>query len=149
MKISIIPLLITSSILAQENYKIPYQELREASISYIESNCDKDKIKELNDKLDKRIAQKLVDNPNLQEDGAMRTIVFDWVADNKEYLRKRDKTTVTQACLYFIRFVDKKYPLPSQFCQQLDEKACNEIINYMKEQSADAKNVSSIEPNKK
>jgi hypothetical protein len=149
MKTSIAFLLITFSALAQDEpkeYQIPYQELREASISYMESNCTKDKIKEFSDKLDERIAQKLEDNRNLQEDAAMRVIVLDWITDNREYLRKKEKTTIIQACFYFVRFIDKKYPLPSQFRQQLDEKTCNEIINYMKE--SDTKYVSNIEPDK-
>jgi hypothetical protein len=148
--------LITLSVLAQEpsalaqdepkEYQIPYQELREASVSYMESNCTKDEIKKFDDKLDELIAQKLEDNTHLQEDAAMRIIVLDWIAGNREYLRKKEKTAITQACFYFVRFIDKKYPLPSQFSQQLDEKTCNEIINYMKE--SDTKYVSNIESDK-
>jgi len=150
--ISAIFLLIAFSISAQDTtkeYQIPYLELRKASISYIESNCTRDEIKELGDKLDERIAQKLEDNANLQEDTAMCVIVLDWIVDNREYIRKKEKTAITQACFYFVRFVDKKCPLPSQFRQQLNEKTCNEIINYMKEpKSTDAKYVSNTDTNK-
>ena len=149
MKTSIACLLITFSALAQDGpkeYQIPYQELRKASISYMESNCTKDNIKEFGDRLDERIAQKLEDNINLQEDAAMRAIVLDWITDNRKYLQNKEKTAIAQACFYFVRFVDKKYPLPSQFRQQLDEKTCNEIINYMKE--SDTKYVSNIESDK-
>ena len=112
-------------------YRIPYERLRNAADLYLKACCTSDEMKQMERRWKRRVDQKMLDNSNLREETAMSMIVLDWVADNKERFRKKDKPTIVQACFYFVQFVDKKYDLPFQFRDELNEKACEEVINYI------------------
>jgi len=116
------------------DFRIPYAELKATGASYLAAYCTEKAVEDMDRKLREHVQQKCADNLVLDEDSAMRTLMLDWAASNGKKIRRKDQQAVIQACFYFVCFIEKKFLMPWQIRNSLDQRACNDILKYLREE---------------
>lgn len=119
-------------------FQIPYEELKAAGENYLAAVCTEKTVQCLDRKLRERVQQKCADNAVLDEDSAMRSIMLDWAAGNEKKIRRKDQQAVIQACFYFTCFIEKGFLMPWQIRNSLDQRACDDILKYLREETEKA-----------
>jgi hypothetical protein len=117
---------------------VPWDKLRDLASQYMKFCCTAEDIQEREKKFKRRVAQRLQDNEALSEDSAMRSLMLDWAAANDGSMKRKEKDAVTQACFYFVTFIDHGYLVPEQIRSRLTPDVVKEITDYLEGQIAES-----------
>jgi hypothetical protein len=117
-------------------YEIPFEQIRDTCNEYLEKCVEKTEVQQLKSKLDRRVKQRVSDNPDQSDDVAMRSIMLDWAASASGDLDKRKPDAVKQACCYFVISFEKGFDVPHQIRAQLTQENVKDILDYLNEEIA-------------
>src|SRR4029079_9924541 len=98
---------------------VPWEKLRDTARRYLDACVGEQTGKGMERKLKLRVEQRMQDNDTFTEDTIMRSMMLDWAASNEGGIKKKEKEAVTQACFYFMTFVDRGYLVPQQIRARL------------------------------
>lgn len=115
---------------------VPWDKLHDTAKRYLDA-CSTPKIVQgMEKKLKQRVQQRMQDNDDLSEDTCMRSFMLDWAASNEGSIKRKEKEAVTQACFYFMTFVDKGYLIPQQIRSRLTPDVVKEILDHLESEIA-------------
>jgi hypothetical protein len=117
--------------LRAENEDIPWDKLRERASSYLEACSTPKEVAGMERKLHSRVQQRMQDNETLGEDSIMRCLMIDWAAGNVGKIKRKDRETITQACFYFVTFIDRGFLVPQLIRSQLTPSALKDIFDHL------------------
>jgi hypothetical protein len=118
---------------------VPWDKLRDTASRYLDACCTPKTVQSMEKKLKQRVEQRMQDNDTYSEDTCMRSFMLDWAASNEGNLKKKEKEAVTQACFYFVTFIDKGYLIPQQIRSRLTPDVVKEILDHLEGEIAKAK----------
>jgi hypothetical protein len=150
--ISAVALCLTSMSFAagkEAEYDIPFQQIRDTCNEYLEKCVDQSEVQQLKSKLNRRVKQRVSDNPDQSDDVAMRSIMLDWAAGASNDLDKRKPDAVKQACCYFVISYEKGFEVPHQIRAQLTPENVKDILDYLNEEIAKVAKAASKTTSKK
>jgi len=115
--------------------QLPYQEIRTACEKYLAAYASAKDLKNMEKRLMSQVETKVADQ-GIDEDRAMREIMLDWAAGAASRLEKKDRVAMTQACYYFMKFIDKGYQIPGQIRERLTVEKARELIKVLETEAA-------------
>lgn len=133
------------SVHAENEPDIPWDKLRDTASRYLEACSTTKEVEGMQKKFKQRIKQRMEDSDTLGEDSIMRSLMLDWAAGNTGKIKRKEKEAVTQACFYFVTFIDKGFLVPVQIREQLTPDNLKEIFNHLEGEIAKAKGSSKKE----
>ena len=123
-----------------------WNEIKDACQDYLDALASKDaknklSVAAMEKDLDGRVQQKIADGQGcIGKDNAMRSIMFDWAADNEKSIEKQERKAILQACFYFVTFLDCGFDMPSKIADRVKKPAdAKELIKYLRDEIAKAK----------
>ena len=127
------------SVRAENEQDIPWDKLRDTANRYLDACSTPKDVAGMQKKFKQRIKQRMEDSDTLGEDSIMRSLMLDWAAGNTAKIKRKEKETITQACFYFVTFIDKGFLVPVQIREQLTPDNLKEIFNHLEGEIAKAK----------
>ncbi len=124
---------------AESEPDIPWGKLQDTANRYLEACSTPKDVASMTKKLRQRVQQRTQDSETLSEDSIMRALMIDWAASNIGKIKRKERETVTQACFYFVTFIDKGFLVPQQIRMQLTPETQKEIFDHLEGEIAKAK----------
>jgi len=119
-----------SACASDDNYQVPYEEIRAASEKYLAANVSRGDLAKMEKRL-KDSVETMMDDTGCGREQAMRDLMFNWAADHQGAVKRKEKDAIRQACFYFIKFIDLGYDMPWQIREQLTPENVKEILDYL------------------
>jgi hypothetical protein len=123
---------------ASDEPDVPWDKLRDTAKRYLDACCTPKIVSGMARKLKQRVEQRMQDNDTFSEDTVMRSLMLDWAASNEGNIKRKEKEAVTQACFYFMTFVDMGYLVPQQIRSRLTPDVVKEILDHLESEIAKA-----------
>jgi hypothetical protein len=127
------------SVRAENEPEIPWDKLRDTANRYLDACTAPKDVENMRKKFKQRIQQRMQDSDTLGEDSIMRALMLDWAAGNTGKIKRKERDAVTQACFYFVTFIDKGFLVPVQIREQLTPDALKEIFEHLEGEITKAK----------
>ncbi|MCW8129767.1 MAG: hypothetical protein KIS92_05380 [Planctomycetota bacterium] len=127
---------------ASASEELPYAEIKAACQKYLSVYATAKDMKSMEHKLRSQVETKVSDQ-GIDEDRAMRDIMLDWAAGASSRLESKDRAAITQACFYFVKFIEKGYLIPGQIRERLTVEKAHKLIEYLESEASKSKELAS------
>lgn len=131
-----------ASVHAGASEELPYAEMKSACQKFLSAFATAKDLKSMESKLRTQVETKMSDQ-GMDEDRAMREIMLDWATSASKRLESKERTAITQACFFFIKFIDRGYQIPGQIRERLTMEKARKLIEYLDSETNKVKELAS------
>lgn len=131
--VSIYANFLSASAFAEDGPEIPWDKIKDSAGRYLEKCVAKRDRDAMARKMEQRIKQRVADTA-VDADQAAREIMFDWAAENRGSLKKKDPVAIAQVCYYFVSFMERGFLISSQIRKSLTPSLVSKIVDYLEDQ---------------